>query len=78
MKLKLKALEATGHFLGQSRRLTVCEADAELQGKLNPDLTYKLLEKEPSSDAMQSAELDNDIFDVGSDVNSDKSINSHN
>ena len=34
MKINLKSLEATGHFLGQSKRITMCEADAVLEGKL--------------------------------------------
>ena len=46
MKIKLKALETTGHFLGQNRRVTLCEADASLEGKLNPDRTYRVLERD--------------------------------
>ena len=34
VKIKITALEATGHFLGQSKRITMCEADAVLEGKL--------------------------------------------
>lgn len=30
IKLRLQDLEATGHFLGQSKRITMCEADAKL------------------------------------------------
>ena len=46
VKIKLKALETTGHFLGQNRRVTLCEADASLEGKLNPDRTYRVLERD--------------------------------
>ena len=47
VKIKLKALETTGHFLGQNRRVTLCEADANLEGRLNPDTTtYRALERD--------------------------------
>ena len=46
VKMKLKELEATGHFLGQNRRVTLCEADADLEGKFNPDTTHRVLEKD--------------------------------
>ena len=46
VKIKLKALETTGHFLGQNRRVTLCEADASVEGKLNPDRTYRVLERD--------------------------------
>ena len=46
VKIKLKALETTGHFLGLNRRVTLCEADANLEGKLNPDTTYRVLERD--------------------------------
>ena len=39
VKVKLKALEATGHFLGQNKRVTLCEADGDLEGKIDPDVT---------------------------------------
>jgi len=51
VKIRLKELEATGHFLGQNRRTTVCEADADLEGKLDPGASHKILNKELRSDS---------------------------
>ena len=55
VNLKLKALEATGHFLGQNKRVTVCEADAELIGSIHPDKTYSVFQKEQSLDTTNPA-----------------------
>lgn len=55
VNLKLKALEATGHFLGQNKRVTVCEADAELIGSIHPDTTYSVFQKEQSLDTTNPA-----------------------
>lgn len=58
VKIKLKALEATGHFLGQNKRVTLCEADGDLEGKIDPDVTHGVFEKELSADTTHSASLD--------------------
>ena len=47
VRIKLTALEAAGHFLGQDRHITLCESDATLEGKLTDD-NYIVTEKELS------------------------------
>lgn len=47
VRIKLTALEAAGHFLGQDRHITLCESDATLEGKLIHD-SYIVAEKELS------------------------------
>jgi len=47
VRIKLTALEAAGHFLGQDRHITLCESDATLEGKLTHD-NYIVTEKELS------------------------------
>ena len=47
VRIKLTALEAAGHFLGQERHITLCESDATLEGKLTDD-NYIVTEKELS------------------------------
>ena len=46
VRIKLIKLEAAEHFLGQTRHITLCEADATLEGKLDPLYRYSVLEKE--------------------------------
>ena len=47
VRIKLTALEAAEHFLGQDRHITLCESDATLEGKLTHD-RYVVTEKELS------------------------------
>ena len=57
VKIKLRTLEDTGHFLGQNKRVTLCEADAELEGILYPDTTHSIFLKEQSLGAMANSEV---------------------
>ncbi|KAL9962725.1 hypothetical protein ACROYT_G031861 [Oculina patagonica] len=45
VRIKLTSLEAAGHFLGQDRHITLCEADATLEGMLTPK-KYTVTDKE--------------------------------
>lgn len=47
VRIKLTALEAAGHFLGQDRHITLCESDGTVEGKLTND-SYIVTEKELS------------------------------
>ncbi|XP_015764323.1 PREDICTED: 28S ribosomal protein S28, mitochondrial-like [Acropora digitifera] len=57
VKIKLRTLEDTGHFLGQNKRVTLCEADAQLEGILYPDTTHSIFLKEQSLGAMANSEV---------------------
>ncbi|XP_022807213.1 28S ribosomal protein S28, mitochondrial-like [Stylophora pistillata] len=48
VKIKLINLEAAEHFLGQTRHITLCEADAKLEGKLELHDKYSVMEKKLS------------------------------
>ena len=48
IRITLTNLEAAGHFLGQTRHITLCEADAKLEGILEKDQNYSVVEKELS------------------------------
>ncbi|KAJ7350998.1 37S ribosomal protein S28, mitochondrial [Desmophyllum pertusum] len=44
VRLRLTKLEAAGHFLGQTRHITLCEADATIRGMLTAR-NYSVMEK---------------------------------